>query len=91
MILAIDVHYRTDEAQAVGVLFDWNSIHPIQIIKSTIKGVEEYLQKFANISGFKVHCTKHKDKNDVYYREKWTVVTKKHVVQKILSGHVLFR
>lgn len=43
MILAVDVHYRTGKAHAVGVLFNWNNVNPIRIVNSTIKEVEEYI------------------------------------------------
>ncbi len=43
MILALDVHYRTNQAYSVGFLFDWNSVHPTQILLSTIENIEEYI------------------------------------------------
>jgi len=43
MILAIDVHYRAEEAQAVGMLFNWDSIHAIQIVNATVKDIKEYV------------------------------------------------
>lgn len=42
MILAIDVHYRENESKAVGVIFDWESEQPQEIITSYIDSVEEY-------------------------------------------------
>jgi len=43
MILALDVHYRINHAYSVGFLFDWNSVHPTQILHSTIENIEEYI------------------------------------------------
>ncbi|MGC4099712.1 endonuclease V [Ferruginibacter sp.] len=43
MLLAIDVHYRDAFAKAVGVLFNWDSNRPEQIIIDNITGVEEYV------------------------------------------------
>ncbi len=44
MILAIDVHYREDFAQAIGVVFtDWNATDALHKHKVHIKNVEEYV------------------------------------------------
>lgn len=42
MILAIDVYYRTDDAKAVGVLFNWADAKPAETIIEYIEGVGEY-------------------------------------------------
>lgn len=44
MLLAVDVHYRTDRAIAAGILFDsWSSSHPVRIFRSEVKKVREYV------------------------------------------------
>lgn len=43
MILAIDVHYRENESKAVGVMFNWESKQPQEIITSYFDTVEEYI------------------------------------------------
>jgi deoxyribonuclease V len=42
MLLALDVHYREIGSKAVGVLFDWGSEQPQEIITSYIDSVAEY-------------------------------------------------
>jgi deoxyribonuclease V len=42
MILAIDVHYRENEAKAVGVLFNWEDIQPLNIIVEYLLNINEY-------------------------------------------------
>ncbi|GAB2816043.1 endonuclease V [Ferruginibacter profundus] len=43
MLLAIDVYYKEQTAKAVGVLFNWESDVPGQIIIENINGIEEYI------------------------------------------------
>lgn len=43
MILAIDVHYRIEEAKAVGILFNWDSIFPIKVVNLTVKDIKAYV------------------------------------------------
>ena len=43
MLLAIDVYYKEQTAKAVGVLFNWDSAMPEQIIIEHSTGVEEYV------------------------------------------------
>ncbi|MFK7031005.1 endonuclease V [Flavobacterium oreochromis] len=42
MNLAIDVYYPTNQAKAVGVLFNWEDEKPTKIIIETIQDVQEY-------------------------------------------------
>lgn len=43
MILALDVHYRDNDAKIVGVLFHWEDKVPSQIIIEHLHPVEEYI------------------------------------------------
>lgn len=42
MILAIDVHYRENEAKAVGVLFNWEDIQPLSTIVQYLSNIDDY-------------------------------------------------
>jgi len=42
MLLAIDVHYKTAYAKAVGVLFNWEDELPQRIIIDTVNDVADY-------------------------------------------------
>lgn len=42
MLLAIDVHYKTTYAKAVGVLFDWGDESPQRIITDIVNDVAAY-------------------------------------------------
>jgi len=42
MILAIDVHYKTNYAKCIGVLFQWNDELPQKIIEDRVYNVAEY-------------------------------------------------
>lgn len=43
MVLALDVHYRTNQAYAVGILFNWNDAQPLLIVKARIEEINEYV------------------------------------------------
>jgi len=43
MLLALDVHYREEEAKVVGVLFHWEDVVPQDVIIEYIDDVEEYI------------------------------------------------
>lgn len=43
MLLAIDVHYKSNYAKAVGVFFNWEDDEPIKIISEKIEKVEAYV------------------------------------------------
>lgn len=43
MVLALDVHYRENIAQAVGILFNWQDETPREIIIDFINGVNDYV------------------------------------------------
>lgn len=43
MILALDVHYRENIAQAVGILFNWQDETPQEIIIDFIREVDDYV------------------------------------------------
>ena len=43
MILALDVHYRSEITKVVGVLFNWNDIESKEILIEYIDKVEDYV------------------------------------------------
>lgn len=43
MLAAVDVHYKSDCAKVVGVLFNWQEENPLELFEETMNGVAEYV------------------------------------------------